>query len=96
MAVAPVVLALAIGWTAPVAVGDLRPSPDAVEYGLAAVSLARLQAPEVRIGDFAAPPRYPFGFPLLAALLVRLAAGSGALQPHAAVLASLASGAALV
>ena len=69
--------ALAVAWTPPPAAGDLRPSPDAVEYGLGAADLAAGRAPRVRIGDVSAPSRYPFGFPLLAAPVVRLAAGGG-------------------
>lgn len=88
--------ALAVGWTSPDAAGDLCPSPDAVEYGLSAVALARLERPEVRVGEIAAPPRYPFGYPLLAAPVVRWGAGAGGLQPHSAVLASAAAGAVLV
>ncbi|MDQ3699294.1 MAG: hypothetical protein M3442_00050, partial [Chloroflexota bacterium] len=91
-----VLAALAMGWTSPEAAGDLRPSPDAVEYGMAAVALARLQPPEVRVAGIAVPPRYPFGFPLLATPFVRWAAQGGEPQPHAAVLASAAAGAVVV
>ena len=50
----------------------------------------------MEIGGLVAPSRYPFGYPLLAAPLVRLAAGAGAPQPEAAVLASALAGAVLV
>ncbi len=40
-------VALAMGWSSPEAAGDLRPSPDAVEYGMATVALAGLQRPDV-------------------------------------------------
>ena len=88
--------ALAVAWTPPATAGDLRPSPDAVEYGLGAADLAAGRAPRVRIGDVSAPSRYPFGLPLLAAPVVRLAAGRGAPRPQDAVLASALAGAVLV
>jgi hypothetical protein len=87
--------ALAVAWTAPQSAGDLRPSPDAVEYGLGAADLAAGTAPRVRIGDLAVPSRYPFGFPLLAAPVVRLAAGTGEPRPQDAVLACALAGAVL-
>ncbi len=85
---------LAVGWSAPIASGDLRPSPDAVEYGLLAAALARGERPVLRAGGLEAPPRYPLGYPLLAAPLVKLAAAwrGSRPQPDDAVLASLLAG----
>ncbi len=85
---------LAVGWSAPVSSGDLRPSPDAVEYGLLAAALARGERPVLRAGGLEAPPRYPLGHPLLAAPLVKLAAAwrGSRPQPDDAVLASLLAG----
>jgi 4-amino-4-deoxy-L-arabinose transferase-like glycosyltransferase len=84
-------LALALGWRDPVSAGDLRPSPDAVEYALGAAALARFQPPVIRIGDRAVPPRYPFGVPALAAPFFWLPSRGGHPELYRAVFASLAS-----
>jgi hypothetical protein len=88
-------VALAFAWTPPPVAGDLRPSPDAVEYGLGAADLAAARPPRIRIDGVSAPSRYPFGFPLLAAPFVRVASGTGEPRPEAAVLACAAAGAVL-
>ena len=51
----------------PPGAGDLRPSPDAVEYGLGAADLAAGHAPRVGIGERRGALALPLRLPLLAA-----------------------------
>jgi len=67
---------------------DLKPRPDALEYGLGAASLADNGTYALHIGDAEYPPRYPFGFSLL---LTPFVAGAGG-DPAAAWLGSFAYG----
>lgn len=71
---------------------DLKPRPDALEYGLAARSLATQGRFAIDVGGVDYPPRYPIGFPLLAAPFV-LARGG---DPAAVVDAAYAFGLALI
>jgi len=57
-----------------------------------AAALARGERPVLRTDGLEAPPRYPLGYPLLAAPLVKLAARGGRPQPYDTVLASLLAG----
>ncbi|MBI4879682.1 MAG: glycosyltransferase family 39 protein [Planctomycetes bacterium] len=54
---------------------DLKPRPDALEYALAARSFAEHGCLALQIGAASYPPRYPPGFPLLAAPIVWLQGG---------------------
>jgi hypothetical protein len=58
-------LGLAIRWTTPSQVADLRPRPDALEYEESARNLANGYGYVLRIAGKIYPPRYPFGFPIL-------------------------------
>ncbi|MBL8769470.1 MAG: hypothetical protein JNL94_19010, partial [Planctomycetes bacterium] len=57
---------------------DLKPRPDALEYGLAARALAMDGRFAIDVGGVDYPPRYPIGFPLLAAPFVLLRGGDPA------------------
>ncbi|MCW5892389.1 MAG: hypothetical protein KIT14_17850 [bacterium] len=66
LAVAAVVgLGLALRWTTPAAVADLRPRPDALEYEEGARHLARGDGYWLEIAGGRYPPRYPIGFSAL-------------------------------
>jgi 4-amino-4-deoxy-L-arabinose transferase-like glycosyltransferase len=65
--VAALVLGLALRWTTPAAVQDLRPRPDAMEYEEAARRLAHGDGYWLHIGGKRYPPRYPPGFSALIA-----------------------------
>ncbi len=54
---------------------DLKPRPDALEYALAARSCAQHGSLSLPIGAAEYPPRYPPGFPLLAAPIIWLQDG---------------------
>ncbi|MBK6940478.1 MAG: hypothetical protein IPH13_09800 [Planctomycetes bacterium] len=57
---------------------DLKPRPDALEYGLAARSLVTEGRFAIDVGGVAFAPRYPIGFPALAAPFVALRGGDPA------------------
>jgi 4-amino-4-deoxy-L-arabinose transferase-like glycosyltransferase len=59
---AALVLYLPASW-----IGDIRPTPDAVEYAVTAQRLARGASYVLPLPDRDDPPRYPFGFPALLA-----------------------------
>ncbi len=75
---------------------DLKQRPDALEYGVAARTLAQRGAYALPIGGVDYPPRYPPGFPMLAAPFVLLRGGDVAGARDAAlcfgVLAILVTG----
>ena len=60
---------------APAAAADLKPRPDALEYGVAARSLVEHGEYALPIGETRYPPRYPPGFALLSAPFVAAAGG---------------------
>lgn len=57
---------------------DLKPRPDALEYGLAARALVTQGRFAIDVGGVDYAPRYPFGFPALAAPFVWLRGGDPA------------------
>lgn len=67
---------------------DLKPRPDALEYGLGAAALAERGRYALTIAGVDFPPRYPPGFPLLAAPFVAASGG----DPSAAATAACAFG----
>lgn len=68
---------------------DLKPRPDALEYGLCAARLASQGSLALRIGDVDYPSRYPFGFALLAAPIVKACGGAASSAWRAAFLYGL-------
>ncbi len=63
---------------------DLKPRPDALEYGLGAASFARSGRVELELGGAHYPLRYPPGFPILAAPYVAAAGGAASATWRAA------------
>lgn len=73
LAVAAVLaLGLAVRWTTPAAVADLRPRPDALEYEEGARHLARGEGYWLELAGGRHPPRYPIGFSALLVPAFRL------------------------
>lgn len=58
-------IGLAVRWTTPAAVADLRPRPDALEYEEGARHLARGDGYWLELAGGRHPPRYPYGFSAL-------------------------------
>jgi len=61
-------LGLRLRWAGPADVADLLPPPDAIHYDTAAANLAAGRGYVLDMDGAIYPPRYPPGFPLLAAL----------------------------
>jgi 4-amino-4-deoxy-L-arabinose transferase-like glycosyltransferase len=67
-----VLVAGAVRWSPPSMVADLRPRPDALEYEEAARSLAAGQGYALEVEGERFPPRFPPGFSLLIAPVLRV------------------------
>lgn len=94
------VLAVAgfVRWSPPATVADLRPRPDALEYEEAARNLAAGNGYALEIEGQRYPPRYPPGFALLMAPVLRVAGdapGTGIWVVWASALVAVACTAAL-
>lgn len=93
LAVAAVLgVGLAVRWTTPAAVADLRPRPDALEYEEGARHLARGDGYWLELAGGRHPPRYPIGFSALLVPAFRLlgdAPGTGILVVLATALLAI-------